>query len=78
MAPLFGHSDAAGRRDILEGRMIWVAHEVLGSEASVILDFGCWSPDERYAIRAVAEPGGRRLRDRVPRDPPEAGTASAL
>ena len=54
MAPLFGHSDAAGRRDILEGRMIWVAHEVLVSGASVILDFGCWSPEERYALRAVA------------------------
>jgi predicted kinase len=55
MAPLFGHSDAQGRRDILEGRMIWVAHEVLVSGSSVILDFGCWSPDERYAIRAIAE-----------------------
>ena len=58
MAPLFGHNDAAGRRDILEGRMLWVAHEVLGSGASVILDFGCWSPDERYAIRAIAELAG--------------------
>jgi hypothetical protein len=55
MAPLFGHNDAAGRRDILEGRMIWVAHEVLVSRASVIVDFGCWSPEERYAIRVVAE-----------------------
>lgn len=55
MAPLFGHSDAEGRRDILEGRMIWVAHEVLRSGASVILDFGCWSPEERYAIRAIAQ-----------------------
>ena len=41
MAPLFAHSDADGRRDILEGRMIWVAHEVLVSGSSVILDFGC-------------------------------------
>lgn len=55
MAPLFGHSDAEGRRDILEGRMIWVAHEVLKSGASVILDFGCWSPEERHAIRAIAQ-----------------------
>ncbi len=54
MAPLFGDSDAHGRRDILEGRMIWVAHEVLLSGASVILDFGCWSPEERYAIRVIA------------------------
>jgi predicted kinase len=55
MAPLFGDSDAGGRRDILEGRMIWVAHRVLGSGSSVILDFGCWSPEERYAVRAVAD-----------------------
>ena len=55
MAPLFQHSDADGRRDILEGRLVWVAHEVLVSGASVILDFGCWSPDERYALRAIAE-----------------------
>ncbi|MGD9959763.1 AAA family ATPase [Nocardioides sp.] len=55
MAPLFGHSDAGGRRDILEGRMIWVAHQVLLSRASVVLDFGCWSPEERYAIRSIAE-----------------------
>jgi len=55
MAPLFGHSEAQGRRDILEGRMIWVAHEVLVSGASVVLDFGCWAPEERYAIRVIAE-----------------------
>ena len=61
MAPLFGHSDAAGRRDILEGRMIWVAHQVLVSGSSVILDFGCWSAEERYAIRAVAESVGARF-----------------
>ena len=58
MAPLFGDSDADGRRDILEGRMIWTAHEVLRSGASVILDFGCWSSDERYAIRTIAESTG--------------------
>ncbi len=58
MAPLFTHSDAGGRRDILEGRMVWVAHEVLVSGSSVILDFGCWSADERYALRAIAETAG--------------------
>lgn len=55
MAPLFGDSEAGGRRDILEGRMIWVAHRVLRSGSSVILDFGCWSSHERYAIRAVSD-----------------------
>ncbi|WP_412539301.1 ATP-binding protein [Longispora sp. K20-0274] len=58
MAPLFGDSDADGRRDILEGRMIWVAHQVLTSGASVVLDFGCWAADERYAVRAIAENAG--------------------
>ena len=58
MAPLFGTSDADGRRDILEGRMIWVAHEVLVSGAGVVLDFGCWSPEERYAIRQIGESAG--------------------
>lgn len=58
MAPLFSDSDADGRRDILEGRMIWVAHQVLRSNAAVVLDFGCWSPDERYAIRVIAESVG--------------------
>ncbi|MGC4110147.1 MAG: ATP-binding protein [Nocardioides sp.] len=62
MAPLFGESDAQGRRDILEGRLIWVAHEVLVSGASVIVDFGCWSPEERYAIRSMAELAGARFR----------------
>lgn len=60
MSPLFNDNDADGRRDILEGRMIWVAHEVLHS-SSVILDFGCWSPEERYAIRAIAESTGARF-----------------
>lgn len=60
MAPLFGHSDADGRRDILEGRMIDVACQVLRSGAGVILDFGCWSPDERWAIRAIAQACGGR------------------
>ena len=62
MAPLFGHNDAAGRRDILEGRMVWTAHEVLRSGSSVILDFGCWASDERYAIRAIAESTGAGFR----------------
>ena len=47
MAPLFGESDADGRRDILEGRMIWTALQVLASGSSVVLDFGCWSAEER-------------------------------
>jgi len=58
MAPLFGDSEADGRRAVLEGRFIWVAHEVLAGGGSVVLDFGCWTPEERYAIRALAEGAG--------------------
>lgn len=58
MSPLFGESDADGKRDILEGQFIWVAHQVLCGGGSVVLDFGCWSPEERYAIRTIAEIAG--------------------
>lgn len=58
MAPLFGESEADGRRDILEGRFIWLAHRALVAGCDVILDFGCWSPEERYAIRMIAECSG--------------------
>jgi predicted kinase len=61
MAPLFEDNDAGGRRDILEGRLVWVAHQVLVSGSSVVLDFGCWSAEERYAIRAIAESVGARF-----------------
>jgi predicted kinase len=56
MVPLFGlhWTEFAGKRDVLEGRLVWVGHQVLRAGVSVILDFGCWSPDERYALRAIA------------------------
>lgn len=62
MIPLFGEPDADGRRDVLEGRLLWTAHEVLATGGSVVLDFGCWSADERWAVRAVAEHAGGRFR----------------
>ena len=60
MLPLFGvrWADFGGKRDVLEGRLIWVAHQVLRVGGSVILDFGCWSSDERYALRAIADLAG--------------------
>ena len=33
MIPLFGEPDANGKRDVLEGRLIWVALETLKREA---------------------------------------------
>lgn len=58
MQPLFGESDADGKRDVLEGRFIWLADRAVRSGVSVILDFGFWSPDERYALRDLAERAG--------------------
>jgi hypothetical protein len=51
MIPLFGEPDAGGKRDILEGRLIHVALEVLPLGISVVLDFGFWARDERSALR---------------------------
>jgi hypothetical protein len=60
MAPLFGDGEADGRRDILEGRMIWTAHEVLRSGAAFEL---------RYV--SVAEPERRMRASRRWRESPE-------
>jgi predicted kinase len=60
MVPLFGlrWADFGGKRDVLEGRLIWVGHQVLRAGVSVILDFGCWSAEERYALRSIAHLAG--------------------
>ena len=50
------------KRDVLEGRLLWAAHEVLGVGSSVVLDVGCWAEAERWAVRAVAEHAGGRFR----------------
>ncbi|WP_308257835.1 AAA family ATPase [Pseudonocardia lacus] len=56
MVPLFGvrWTEFDGKRDVLEGRLVWVGHQVLRAGGSVILDFGCWSSEERHALRAIA------------------------
>lgn len=54
MIPLFGESDAGGKRDVLEGRLISVALRALQLGTSVVLDFGFWGRDERSALRAMA------------------------
>jgi len=43
MIPLFGEPDAGGKRDVLEGRLIWLALEALRLGTNVVLDFGFWS-----------------------------------
>src|SRR5271166_5695046 len=58
MIPLFGEPDASGKRDVLEGRLIWLALEALKLGTSVVLDFGFWSRDERSALRWLAASAG--------------------
>ncbi len=58
MIPLFNQPEADGRRDILEGRFIWLAMSALRVGTSVILDFGVWSKDERSALRFLARQEG--------------------
>ena len=60
MIPLFGDSDAGGKRDVLEGRLVSVALRALRLGTSVVLDFGLWGRDERSALRWLARSLGRR------------------
>jgi len=55
MIPLFGPSGADGKRDVLEGRMLWLALEAVRVGTNVVVDYGCWSRDERSAIRWLVE-----------------------
>lgn len=54
MIPLFGESDPAGKRDVLEGRLIAHALQALQLGTSVVLDFGFWGRDERSSLRWLA------------------------
>jgi len=54
MIPLFGQEQPEGKRNVLEGRLIWLALSALRSGVNVVLDFGVWGKDERSALRALA------------------------
>jgi predicted kinase len=54
MIPLFGQEQPEGRRNVLEGRLIWLALSALRIGVNVVLDFGVWARDERSALRALA------------------------
>jgi len=58
MIPLFGESNPGGKRDVLEGRLVWLAHRALQTQTNVVLDFGLWSRDERTALRSLARVAG--------------------
>lgn len=54
MVPLFGQEQPEGKRNVLEGRLIWLALSALRVGVNVVLDFGVWGKDERSALRALA------------------------
>lgn len=54
MIPLFGQEQPEGKRNVLEGRLIWLALSALRIGVNVVVDFGVWSKDERSALRALA------------------------
>jgi predicted kinase len=58
MIPLFGDPQPAGKRDVVEGRLVWLALEALRLGTSVVLDFGLWSRDERSSLRWLARSVG--------------------
>ncbi|RCK69167.1 ATP-binding protein [Desertihabitans brevis] len=60
MIPLFGGSDAGGKRDVLEGRLVATALDALRVGTSVVLDFGFWGRDERAALHWLARSLGAR------------------
>ncbi len=60
MLPLFGEADLEDRRDVLEGRLIWLTRRALTGGCDVIVDFGLWARDERLALLWLARSLGAR------------------
>lgn len=54
MIPLFGQDQPEGKRNVLAGRLIWLALSALRVGVNVVLDFGVWARVERSALRALA------------------------
>jgi predicted kinase len=57
----FGQSLAGTKRDVLEGRLVWLALRALQFGTNVVLDFGVWGRDERSALHHLAKSAGARF-----------------
>jgi predicted kinase len=56
MDALFNTNDADGRRWVLESELFWgIAARALELGVDVILDYGCWSEEERDLFRTRAQ-----------------------
>jgi predicted kinase len=58
MIPLFDGIQPDGKRDVLEGRLVWLAMRALTLGVNVVADFGVWGKDERSALRSLALDAG--------------------
>ena len=61
MIPLFDEPAGEGKRDVLEGRLISLAVQLVRLGTNVVLDFGCWSKDERSSLRWLFEREGAEI-----------------
>jgi hypothetical protein len=48
------------KREVLEGRLIWLAMRALRHGTNVVLDFGVWTMNERSPLRFLAQWARRR------------------
>src|SRR3954449_5082115 len=70
MEALFNTNEVDGRRWVLESELLWgVAARALELGVDVVLDYGCWSDEERDLCRPRAENLGAEAVI-VGRDPP--------
>jgi predicted kinase len=53
MIPLFGKSEADGKRDLLECPLIKAGLCALAVGTNVVLDFGFWGREWRSALRSL-------------------------
>lgn len=54
MKALYGHQNPESASDVIEGRLIRIGLRALELGTNVVIDFGLWSRDERFALRQAA------------------------
>ena len=62
MKALYGVQNPMSASDVIEGRLIAIALRALSLGVNVVLDFGLWSRDERWALRAAGTEAGAEVR----------------
>jgi predicted kinase len=61
MKALYGAENPSSASDVIEGRLIAIALQVLRLGTNVAIDFGLWSRDERSALRYAGDQAGASL-----------------